>query len=296
MNQFPPLARRLPTRPAAAALAALALLTTACGGDQKSNQAVDLAPAKAAVEVIATDFGYQLPTGDIPAGQVAMTLANRGSENHHLTLVRLGDGMRADDVMAGLGKGDGSVLARTTAVGGPNGVAPGAKGTVTVDLTPGTYVAVCHIPSPQDSVSHAAKGMVSSFTVSSGAPAVTPVMPATNGTITISKGGFQVPAGLSSGSYRMQNDFDQPAEAALVKLRPGATAKDVLAFLGGQAPPGPPPFTPAGGVTTLAPRGSAVADLELTKGTYALLSFAPDLTAGGAPQFLSGLLTEVTVR
>ncbi|MGI8806465.1 MAG: hypothetical protein ACR2KK_01165 [Acidimicrobiales bacterium] len=48
-------------------------------------------------------------------------------------------------------------------------------------------------------------------------------------------------------------------------------------------------------MTTLSPQSTAVADLELSTGTYALLSFAPDFKAGGAPQFLSGLLTEVTV-
>lgn len=290
-----PINRRIAARPVAAAAAALALLSTACGGDEPAPKAAAPATNKAAIEVVATDYGFQLPASGIPAGQVALTLANRGTETHHLTLVRLADGMRADDVVAGLRRGDGSVLARTTAVGGPNGVTPGAKGTVTVDVSPGTYVMICHIPSPQDGVTHAAKGMVGTFTVAGGATALASVAPPTKGTISIGKGGYQLPANLSSGSYKVQNDLDQPAEAALVKLRPGATAKDVQAFLGGQAPPGPPPFSSAGGVTTLSPQGTAVADLELSSGTYALLSFAPDFKAGGAPQFLSGLLTEVTV-
>jgi hypothetical protein len=68
-----------------------------------------------------------------------------------------------------------------------------------------------------------------------------------------------------------------------------------MAFLGGQAPPGPPPFSVAGGVTTLAPRSAALVDLDVAAGTYALLSFSPDMAAGGRPQFLTGLLTEVKV-
>lgn len=281
------------------ALVALALAATACGDDGKATTTAEPEPAPttapAAVEVVATDYAFQLGSAKIPAGPVALTLVNKGTENHHLTLLRVNDGTKADDVVAGLRKGDGSVEARTTAIGGPNGVTPGAKGTVTVDLKPGSYVMVCHIPSPQDQVGHAEKGMVTSFTVSGPAVADSAFAATVKGTITIAKGGYQVPAGLATGSYRVQNDFDQPAEAGLVRLRPGATAKDVLAFFGGQAPPGPPPFSSAGGVTTLAPRSSAVVDLELPKGTYALLSFTPDMTAGGKPQFLTGLITELNV-
>jgi len=277
-------------------VAVLALAATACGDDGKATTAgPSTATAPAAVEVVATDYAFQLGSAKVPAGLVALSLTNKGAENHHLTLLRVNDATDADDVVAGRRKGDGSVEARTTAVGGPNGVAPGAKGTVTVDLKPGSYVMVCHIPSPRDQVGHAEKAMVASFTVSGPAAAAAATASAVKGTITIAKGGYQVPAGLVTGSYRVQNDFDQPAEAGLVRLRPGATAKDVLAFFSGQAPPGPPPFSSAGGVTTLAPRSSAVVDLELTQGTYALLSFSPDMTAGGAPQFLTGLITELSV-
>lgn len=293
MNRQPQLRR---FRVAAAAVSAVAMVTAACGGDDSTKQEASpaaQAPASA-VEIMATDYGFEAGPAKVAAGPVALTLANRGTENHHLTLLRVNDGTRVDDVLAGLRKGDLSVLARTSAVGGPNGVAPGAKVTVTADLSAGSYVMVCHIPSPQDSVSHAQKGMVGSFTVD-GPTSAPAAAPAVSGTITIAKSGYQVPAGVGSGSYRFVNELDQPAEAALVRLRPGATAKDVMAFLGGQAPPGPPPFSSAGGITTLAPRASAVTTLDLPKGSYALLSFAPDLAGGGRPQFLSGLLTELTV-
>ncbi|MGI8806464.1 MAG: hypothetical protein ACR2KK_01160 [Acidimicrobiales bacterium] len=78
--------RRFAARPFAAALATLALLATACGGDEPIPKAAEPATSKAAAEVVATDYGYQLPGGGIPVGQVALTLANRGTENHHLTL------------------------------------------------------------------------------------------------------------------------------------------------------------------------------------------------------------------
>jgi len=42
-------------------------------------------------------------------------------------------------------------------------------------------------------------------------------------------------------------------------------------------------------------RGVAVAAVAIPKGTYAFISLSPNLAAGGAPQFLAGLLPEVTV-
>ena len=42
-------------------------------------------------------------------------------------------------------------------------------------------------------------------------------------------------------------------------------------------------------------RGVAVGTVALPKGTCAFMSFSPNLAAAGAPRFLSGLLTEVTV-
>ncbi|MDQ4097834.1 MAG: hypothetical protein M3144_08215, partial [Actinomycetota bacterium] len=254
------------------------VLGAACGDD--ADEASDdrqrpfiTAPATTAAEgssiqVIATDYAFDTGGATVTAGAVEITLVNRGAEDHHLTLARVNDGITADEVIAGLRAGDQSVMRNVTPVGGPNGVAPGASRKVTTNLTAGSYLMMCHIPSPSDRVPHLAKGMVSSLIVS---PATAPAaaVPASKGTITIAKGGYQVPAGLASGTYQVVNEHDQPAEAALVRLRQGATAQDVMAFLGGQAPPGPPPFSVAGGVTTLAPRSAALVDLEVAAGTYA---------------------------
>lgn len=293
----------LGSRRRTAALAGLTttilLFTAACADDDDEAQSTATAPATAAtspatLEVTATDYAFEVGAANVAAGPVQIALVNRGAEDHHLTLARVNDGAQADDVLAALRNGDESAMAKVTPVGGPNGAAPGTTRRVITTLAPGAYVMMCHIPSPTDRVPHLAKGMVGSFTVSAatGTPVATP---AAKGTITIGRGGYQVPANLGSGTYQVVNELDQPAEATVVRLRQGASARDVMAFLGGQAPPGPPPFSVAGGVTTLAPRGSSLVDLDLGAGTYALLSFSPDRSAGGRPQFLSGLLTEVKV-
>lgn len=303
--------RATSTRRAATALAGItitmSLLAAACGddGDQVSPsngrpttaaQSDSATAGRPTLEVSATDFAFQVIDPKVSAGPVDINLVNKGAENHHLTLSRVRDGAKAEDVVAALRKGDMSAMAALTPVGGPNGVAPGTSRKVTANLTAGSYVMTCHIPSPSDAVAHLDKGMVGSFTVApAAATATAAAAPVTKGSIAITKAGYTVPAGVGPGTYQVVNEFDQPAEAALLRLRQGATAKDVLAFLGGQAPPGPPPFSVAGGVTSLAPKGSAFVDLDLTSGSYALISFSPNMAANGQPQFLTGLLTEVKV-
>ncbi len=246
-----------------------------------------------ALEVGATEYGFQLAANKVAAGPVALTLVNRGSEIHQITVVRLAEGIPPDDVVAGLHKGTDTLLAGAVSVGGPNVVPSGGKGTVNLDLAAGKYVMICYVSSPRDQAAHSQKGMVTPFTVEGAPPGPPPVAPATKGTITITGGGYQVPSGLTAGSYRVVNDSERTADAALLKLRPGLTAKDLETFFAGGLV-GTPPFTMAGGTTALSPRSSAIVDLEVTAGLYVFVAFV-NKPAGGAPQLIPGLLTEVTV-
>ena len=117
--------------------------------------------------------------------------------------------------------------------------------------------------------------------------------PSADATITITDAGYDLPEGFDgSGTLRVVNDSAGDAEAALFGLAPGATPDDVLAFLGGEAQ-GPPPFTIAGGVTSLAPGVEASTTVELPAGEYLVLSFTPDAT--GVPGFVRGLMATFTV-
>jgi hypothetical protein len=51
------------------------------------------------------------------------------------------------------------------AVGGIESFSAGGSGYMTLDLQPGTYVAICNVPDPASGISHAQLGMIKQFTV-----------------------------------------------------------------------------------------------------------------------------------
>lgn len=91
----------------------------------------------------------------------------------------------------------------------------------------------------------------------------------------------------------VKNDGTEPHEAALIKIEQGKTIDDVRAALSPGAPPGPPPFTLAGGTTGTAPGTSATITQALPAGEYAFICFieSPD----GTPHFAQGMLAPLTV-
>lgn len=292
-----------------AVVVATTLAIAACGDDY---DAADPTPTTAAAETttptsetpaemasaafVGREFAFEVPE-DVPAGVVELTLENAGGEDHQLSLLRLGEGQDPDAVVAALADGDLSFTAQGTYVGAPNGVSSGETGTVVSDVEPGTYVAFCAIPSPSDGVAHYRKGMLATFEVA-GDAAATGDLPAADGEITISTDGYGVPDDFTgSGRFTVSNEAPFPSELSVFRLQEGRTQDDVVAFLSGSAPPGPPPFVPGvgGGVSALPEDASSVVELDLAPGSYVFLSFVPDPTAGFAPQFTTGLVSTVEV-
>lgn len=58
--------------------------------------------------------------------------------------------------------------------------------------------------------------------------------------------------------------------------------------------PGPPPFTPVGGVQAILPGVSQTGTVNLDAGTYVLICFIPN--AEGVPHFALGMVRELTVN
>jgi uncharacterized cupredoxin-like copper-binding protein len=152
----------------------------------------------------------------------------------------------------------------------------------------GSYLFICFIPSP-DGKSHASKGMVQPFTVT-GSATDTITAPTTVNAVEF---GYKVPPSLKSGTIALKNDGAQPHELTAYKLADGKTVDDLLGFL--RTPNGPPPFSSAGGVATLAPSATASTEMTLTTGKYVFMCFVPDLAGDGAPHFTKGMVTTVTV-
>lgn len=103
-----------------------------------------------------------------PTGTVRVL--NEGAQLHELSLVRLKPGRSLEDVVqvASTPMGRPRPDEPWTSVGGVSLLTPGRSAVfdfADLRLTPGRYALVCFIPSPDDRVAHAAKGMTWTFNV-----------------------------------------------------------------------------------------------------------------------------------
>ena len=94
-------------------------------------------------------------------GRHSFYVINRGSQVHQVTFVRLDPGASASDVLTALNQDKPSPLPGKL-IGGMSGLEPGRDGTFTAELTPGRYAIMCLFGNGE---SHAAKGMVTNFTI-----------------------------------------------------------------------------------------------------------------------------------
>jgi uncharacterized cupredoxin-like copper-binding protein len=109
------------------------------------------------------DFLFDLPE-TLPAGPKIIKVTNRGPEPHELNLLRLAEGKTVEDVKQFLTAPNGPPP--FTPVGGINGLDAGLSGYIEFDFQPGTYVAICNIPSPKaEGHPHSTLGMIKAFTV-----------------------------------------------------------------------------------------------------------------------------------
>ncbi len=271
---------------------AVAALAAACTPDSQAKTADAAAAAPNVVTVTASDFHFQSPTS-IPAGMTTIRLINNGPELHHVQLVRLEEGHSVEEFLQAMAGGPPPAWAHW--VGGPNSPVPDGStvAETTLDLEPGNYAMICIIPSA-DGVPHVMKGMVLPVTVtpSSDAPHAEP---RADLTMVLDDYSFDMSAPLSAGrrTIRVENVAQQPHEVVLVRLAPGKTLQDMLAWAAKES--GPPPGAPVAGTTAIA-RGEVnfvTADFE--PGEYALICFIPD-AHDGKPHVMHGMARQISVR
>ncbi len=292
------------------AAVALAMVLAACGGDDDSdtaatsnadNTSTSLAATTSTaakkvgtIDVTTKDFSFSLGgPASVAAGEWDVHLANEGKEDHQVTIARINDGVTMEQVQAAAAKGAEHALPLLTFVGGPNTVAAGGTQDAIVDLTPGHYLFMCFVQSPSDHKAHADKGMVMPFEVTGSDAAATPAPP-DDGTVTMSEYQFELPDALGQGTYKVVNEGKQPHELTIVRLADGKTVQDMEAFLSPDAPPGPPPFTSAGGAGAIAPQHTEWVSLSLPPGNYVAQCFIPD-AKDGTPHFVHGMVHPFTV-
>ncbi len=275
--------------------ASLVLVNAACTIDNAeegagTQQAYAATPAAAptVVTITARDFAYDVPA-TLPAGLTTLRLVSEGKEMHHAQLVRLDEGHTMEELLQA---GGGPLPAWARFVGGPNAPAPNAHTDATLDLKPGNYALVCFIPSP-DGVPHLAKGMVKAITVTSAQSQAT--LPAADVRLTLSDYAYEITPEITAGRrvIRVDNAAQQPHEVIVMRLAPGKTPHDVLAWMETQQ--GPPPAMPLTGTTLLSTGESNQITADFTPGEYVLLCMVPD-AKDGKPHVAHGMVRQITVR
>ena len=113
-------------------------------------------------EVRMVDFSYVLPS-PIVAGEQTWKISDEGEQPHEMMLIKLADGKTMADVQQWMMQPAGAPPFAN--VGGLQGIAHGAAAYVHLNLEPGNYVALCHIPDSASGKEHMELGMVIPFQV-----------------------------------------------------------------------------------------------------------------------------------
>ena len=274
----------------------VASLLAACGAStftsSPSTPTTQPAATVPHVTIKATDFSFAIPD-TLPTGLVDIMLTNQGTQPHQAQLARLNNGVTQAQVLAAFTKGPSAFLPLLSLYGGANVVDPGQSQEVILTLAQGQYVMLCFVSGP-DHIPHLLKGMYKFFTVTGPFNANQVSQPQVNRQVMLRDFSIVLPTSIPAGPLILQvtNQGSQPHEMDLLKLMPGKTMKDALAFL--QKPAGPAPFEDAGGMGALNPGMSGWVKLNLTSGNYVALCFVPDRTTG-TPHFALGMITSFSV-
>lgn len=228
------------------------------------------------VTVKAADFSFDAPD-QIEAGLVSLRLENVGHEDHQAQLVRLNDGVTLAQLQAALSHGPEAALPLVALAGGVGLAAPNHHEQAVLDLTEGQYVMLCFV-SGEDGVPHVDKGMLKPFEVVARKSQAVVQEPESDVSIVMKDFRFEMPAEIKAGrlTWKVTNQGPSPHEVFIVKLLPGKTLDDFMAFM--QTYEGEPPVevAAAGKVAVMGSGQTGWVNLDLSAGDYVALCFVPD--------------------
>jgi hypothetical protein len=258
------------------------------GQDQTSVAQVAPAGARQLV-IVAHNYAFQA-ADTIPAGLTTLVLQNKGTEPHEAVLVRLEAGKTVADLLQAMAT-PGPDPAWVQAVGGPGAALPGTESNATLVLAPGHYVLVCGVPAANGKP-HVAMGMARDLTVSPSSR--TAPTPASDVSVAMVDYSFNISGPLSSGShtFRVTNDSKQGHMMLMVRLAPGKTLADWMAWSAKSGTPEPIEWT--GGMGYMSPGGAGYFTVRLKPGAYGMICFIPD-PSDHKPHFMHGMEKEFTV-
>lgn len=119
-------------------------------------------PPATTEEIRMSDLTYEIPT--IAAGPHTFHMVNDGPQVHEAQMVKLNDGVTADEFIAALAPGA-TTPPPGKMLGGGGPLSPGEDNWWAVTLEPGNYLLICFVPDVSGTVPHFMQGMVRSFTV-----------------------------------------------------------------------------------------------------------------------------------
>jgi hypothetical protein len=126
------------------------------------NNAAVAAQPEADLSLTLKDFMIVLPV-EIKACKQTWKVANEGPQAHEVMIVKLAEGTTMEDVLAFEQHPHGQPpFVNLT---GFQAINPGQAGWLNLDLEPGNYAAVCHVPDPASRIAHEHLGMAKAFTV-----------------------------------------------------------------------------------------------------------------------------------
>jgi uncharacterized cupredoxin-like copper-binding protein len=263
----------------AAAMASLAGLA-ACGSDDHAAAQ----PDRPHITFHADDTSVTAPER-VPGGLVDITLdTSAGEQVHHIFVARLNDGVGFEEAMAD----DQSFFTKMAIKGGNGVVEAGTRVEMTMNLEPGNYFV---LDNPQNESSPTDTFIVDDEPGSTAEPAA-------KGTLHLGPGmSIHVPEGFDGrGVWKFVNDDPAEAhEAAMVRMKPGKHAADVVEWFHAGDESAPPPFEGEfGSMGALGPGQTAWITLEPGEpGDYVLICFIPG--RDGIPHFGKGMVTDITV-
>jgi hypothetical protein len=235
------------------------------------------------------EYGFQVKGSAVSGGTVRLT--NSGKEIHMIVMGRLKPGKKATDILPALQIEDEEAsqkafdeVVEEVEAPSPQGLFGPGSVDVPVSVDPGSYALMCFIPTVDDAIPHAAKGMINEMKVEEGEAetqkpdATYQVTPgkATTGPETLTKGRHVIQVDAAAGSDDL--------EPILVRLDDGKTFGDMFAAVNGLFGEDPPkkgyldewpgelPFA----LSDFGGREKVSVAVDLEPGTYVLMALDTD--------------------
>ncbi len=243
------------------------------------------------VRVTVGDFYIKAPAA-IPSGLTTLLVKSESQSDHSVLILRLAAGRTIRQYVAAYGANRDPGWA--TPLGGAVTAGPGSETNVTLNLNPGSnYAMVSYFVAP-DGKTHAQKGEVHVFRVTRSTRAPGPE-PKSDITLTMTDYAYQVAPQIAAGPHviRVENPSGQAHEALIVRLLPGKTMAEAVAW--DTAPIGPPPYESFSSVARMAPGLHLWMSANFKPGKYVISCYTPDKKTA-RPHIKLGMLTQIEVR